>query len=307
MKPKYYVLRNEASHEGDGGGGASAAGVLETPAATPADPPAAVEVAPAYFNPDGSFGENWQLGLGDEFAPHAAALAPFKDVKALAKSYVHFRSTGPQYPGEHATPEDVTRFRAAAGVPIDGTATAYGVTLPDDATPLNREVMDRLAKVAHDSHVPAAGFQKIVMEYKALEEKARQEYADAEAAEAKAAQDALVGEWRGNYEPNKSIVRHLATTFATQAGVNPEDPGFQSLMDNPAFARVMLEVSKATSEDRITAPAGMGDLRAPQQVADAIMEGTDPTWGAKYTGGNREDKIAAAREVARLLTLAHSR
>ena len=228
-------------------------------------------------------------------------------MKALAKSYVHFRSTGPQYPGENASPEDVQRFRGVAGVPIEGTAAAYGVTLPDDATDLNREVMNRLAKAAHDAHVPAAGFQKIVMEYKAMEEKARQDYADAEAAEAKAAQDALIGEWRGNYEPNKSIVRHLATTFATQAGVNPEDAGFQSLLDNPAFARVMLEVSKATQEDRISAPAGMGDLRAPQQVADAIMEGTDPTWGAKYTKGNREEKVAAAREVARLIGLANSR
>jgi len=267
---------------------------------TPAETPA----APSYFNPDGSFGENWQLGLGDEFSPHAAALAPFKDVKSLAKSYVHFRSTGPAYPGEQSSPEDVQRFRAVAQVPIEGTAAAYGIALPDDATDLNRATMDRLAKAAHEAHVPAAGFQKIVMEYKAMEEAARQEYADGIAAEDKAAQDALVGEWRGNYEPNKSIVRHIATTFATQAGVDPESAAFQGMLDNPAFARVMLEVSKATQEDRISAPAGMGDLRAPQQVADSIMEGKDPTWGEKYVSGTREEKVAAAREVARLINLA---
>jgi hypothetical protein len=305
MKPTI-PLRNEAAELGDGGGGAAAVAAVPdaTATATATATTAAASAAPSYFNPDGSFGENWQLGLGDEFSPHAAALAPFKDVKSLAKSYVHFRSTGPAYPGEQSSPEDVQRFRAVAQVPIDGTAAAYGITLPDDATDLNRSTMDRLAKAAHEAHVPLAGFQKIVMEYKAMEQAAQQEYADALQAETKAAQDALVGEWRGNYEPNKSIVRHIATTFATQAGVDLESPAFQGMLDNPAFARVMLEVSKATQEDRIMAPAGMGDLRAPQQVADSIMEGKDPTWGEKYVSGNREEKVAAAREVARLLSLA---
>ena len=68
------------------------------PAATPAAP-AAAPSAPVHFNPDGTLGENWFTALGDEFAPSADALKPFKDVKSLAKSYLHFRKSGPAYPG----------------------------------------------------------------------------------------------------------------------------------------------------------------------------------------------------------------
>ena len=285
---KTRLLFNEATLEGgDGGGG------------TP--PPAPTPAPPAHFNPDGSFSESWTAALGDEFAPHADALKPFKDVKGLAKSYLHFRSTGPAYPGEGAQPEDVTRFRGLAQVPAEGTPTAYGITLPDTATDLDRSVMDRLAKVAHDGHLSAPGFQKVVAEYQKIQAEVAQAYQDEQAKASKAVQDDLIASWRGDFEANKSTVRHLATTLAGAAGIDPEDPSFASMVENPAFGKMMLEVSKLTKEDGIRTPIGMGDLRSPSQIAESIMEGTDPVWGRKYKEGTDDEKRAAYTEVSRLL------
>lgn len=275
----------------EGGEGGGAAVVTPTPA------------PPVHFNPDGSFSESWTAALGDEFSPHADALKPFKDVKGLAKSYLHFRSTGPAYPGEGAQAEDVTRFRGLAQVPAEGTPTAYGITLPDGASDLDKSVLDRLAKVAHEGHLSAPGFQKVVSEYQKIQAEVAQAYQDEQEKASKAAQDDLIASWRGDFEANKSTVRHLASTLASAAGINPEDPAFASMVENPAFGKMMLEVSKLTREDGIRTPAGMGDLRAPRQIADSIMDGSDPVWGKKYTDPNSSeaDRMAAYAEVNRLL------
>lgn len=292
MKTQFQRLFNEAAAEGGDQGGGSAAAI-----ATP--PP-----APVHFNPDGSFGETWTAALGDEFSPHADALKPFKDVKGLAKSYLHFRSTGPAYPGEGAQPEDVTRFRGLAQVPAEGTPTAYGITLPDTASDLDRSVMDRLAKVAHEGHLSAPGFQKVVSEYQKIQAEVAQAFQDEQTKAAKAVQDDLIASWRGDFEMNKSTVRHLASTLASAAGINSDDPSFASMVENSAFGKMMLEVSKLTREDGIRTPAGMGDLRSPAQIADSIMDGSDPIWGKKYKEGTDEEKRAAYEQVSRLLSKA---
>jgi hypothetical protein len=289
MKQRFQRLHNEADLDGgDGGGdGGGAAAATITP--------------PVHFNPDGSFSEGWTSGLGDEFSPHAEALKDFKDVKGLAKSYLHFRKTGPAYPGEASTPEEVSRYQALAQVPTEGSPTGYGVTLPEGASDLDREVLDRITAIAQKNHASAPAVRAMVAEYQTIQAEAAQAFADEAAKVQKAAQDDLVAAWRGDFEANKSTVRHLATTLASQAGINPDDPSFANMVSNPAFGKMMLEVSKLTREDGIRTPAGMGDLRSPRQVADSIMDGSDPVWGQKWKDGDHDERLAAYQEVARLL------
>jgi hypothetical protein len=245
------------------------------------------QAAPAYFNTDGSFGENWHAGLGDEFAPHAATLGRFKNVGDLAKSYVHLRSNGPAYPGENSTPDDITRFRALANVPE--TKEGYGLAKPEnlpEGVEWSPEAADAFLEVAHKFHIPAPAVKALAEYQLANQAKAAQAFADQQAAERKASEDALIGEWRGDFEANKSTVRHLTETLARQAGVPTDDPAIAQLADTPAFAKIMLQVSKLTAEDTIRPPAGLGDLRSPQQRAEAIMAGTDPEFGKLYLEGD---------------------
>lgn len=260
---------------------------------------------PAYFNADGSLGENWHAGLGDEFSPHAATLGRFKSVGDLAKSYMHLRANGPAYPGENATTDDIARFRQLAQVP--DTKEGY-LSLKPESIPEGLEWSEEKAagfyELAHKHHVPAPAVKAIIdFQLARLQEHQADEEARI-AAEQKASEDALVAEWRGNFEANKSTVRHLTETLARSAGIDTEDPGIQQLANNPAFARMMLQVSKLTSEDTIRPPAGLGDLRSPQQRADAIMDGTDPEWGKKYMEGTTEERQAAYKVVNQLLSQA---
>lgn len=270
------------------------------PVTPPADPPAAPQ-PPSLLNPDGSLAENWASILGDEFAPHADQLAQFKHVSGLAKSYVHLRSHGPAYPDEGAAPEDVTRFHALARVPVDGTLEAYGIQVPEAASPEDRKVYETLAKVAHENHLSGPGFAAVVKEYQRLQSEQIAEIQGRIDQARQAAKDELVTSWRGDFSQNASIVRHLTATLAGQVGVPPDSPHLAALADNPAFAKIMLEVSKLRAEDGIRTPAGFGDLRSPMEQANAIMDGTDPVWGKKYREGSDEERRAAYARVSDLL------
>lgn len=244
---------------------------------------------PVYFKPDGSFEKDWFLKLGDEFAPHHATLERFKSTADLAKSYIHLRTTGPAYPGPDSSPEDIARFRALAQVPesLDGYLAAKPAELPQGMD-WNDEAFAKASEIAHKNHIPAPAWKAIVEFQTGLAAEALQKAADEKAATLQKSQDALIGEWRGNYETNKSIVRHLTERLAESAGIPNTDPAVAELASTPAFARIMLQVSKLTAEDSVRTPAGFGDLRTPQQRADEIMTGKDPQWGEKYQNGDRQ-------------------
>ena len=270
------------------------------------DPPSAAVETPAAstpppaFNPDGSFGENWPSALGDEFAPHSAALSQFKNAKDLAKSYLHFRGTGPAYPGEQSQPEDISRFHALAKVPNEGTPTAYGFNLPEGLADSDKAMYDRIAAVAHKHHGSAPAVAAIVAEYQAMQSEVLKQEDERIANEQQAAQDALVSKWGGKFEENKSIARHMLGTLAASAGIPADDPSLSAILGNPALAQIAVEMGKLTSEDRTRLPAGFGDIRSPMQKANSIMDGSDPVWGKKYAEGTDEEKLAAYNEVVRL-------
>lgn len=272
-----------------------AAPVTTTPdagASTPTSTP------PSPFGQDGKLAENWYLSLGDEFAPHAETFKRFGSVADLAKSYAHLRSTGPGYPGENATTDEIARFRQLAKVP--NSPAEYGIQKPENLPPgmeWNEGFLNEMAAVAHKHHIPAPAFQSLVQAQLAHAQNHAQTTESTRNAEIKAAQDSLIAEWRGDYETNLATVRHLTSRYAERAGIPEDSPHLAALMNNPDFARIVHQVSTLTSEDGIRAPSGMGDLRTPGQIANDIMAGKDPEWGEKYQQGDR----SAMEHVSRLL------
>lgn len=260
-----------------------------TPAPTPAPAPTPTPTpapAPVHFNPDGTLGENWFTALGDEFAPSAADLQKFKDVRGLAKSYLHFKRNGPTYPGPDAAPEDVARFRQLAQVPEapEGYGLAKPAELPEGVD-WDDTAAAQIAAVAHQHHVPAAALQAIVGKQLELE---ANRVAQAKAAEAQAlqeAQNSLMQEFQSNYEPTIQKVRHLTDTLAGAAGIT-DAVAVGKLASDPAFVRIMNAVAARISEDGVRPPPGFNDLRSPRQKIDDIREGRDKEWSERYANGD---------------------
>lgn len=303
MKLKFQAL---FSAEPDlSGGGAPpatpAAPPLGTPpaAATPAPqaditPPA--DVTPPSIGPNGELSENWFLQLGDKFSTAGDDLGKHKNISTLIEERDYFRSKQIGLPGEEATPADVSAYRQRLGIPEAGTAEAYGLDL-EGVSDEEKASFDRIAAAFHGKHATGPqAFQAAIQEFKAIQAEEMLQWQDQQAKAQQESQQQLLTEWRGDFDANTSTVRHISSVLAGAAGIAPDDPAVQTLANTPAFAKIMLEVSKLTSEDGTRSPAGMHDLRSDQQRAAAIIDGTDPQWGQKYQEGD----IAAYNAVVAL-------
>jgi len=279
---------------------APAAPAAGTPPPDPAAPAPLVPPSPApAFSRD--LPENWFLAAGDAFAAEADTLSRFKTVDDLAKSYIHLRKTGPAFPGQAATPEEVERFRALAQVPP--SPDQYGIQKPadlpegltwDDAT------LGEFAKIAHANHVPAPAFKALVDSFTAAEAAKVQAMAQAEQqafAQAQAQIRAELGPTQADFETNAARINHTVAVLAEKAGIDPQDSSLAAIRSNPAMIRILHQVTKMTQEDPTRAPSGYGDLRGPREKAEDIMHGRDPEWSQRYKDGDR----AAADRVAKLL------
>lgn len=274
---------------------------VPSPAPAPDAPPPAPRIGA-----DGKLGENWFLDLGDEFSAHAADLGKHKDIRSLITELDYFRKNGVEYPGEGAPQQAIDRFRKIAGVPEtpDGyNLTAESLALPEGME-LDQELATAVASAAHKHHAPPAAVMAIAQEFNALLGKRTAEAAKAQAAAVKSAQDALVAEWQGDYQTNASTVRHLTTQFAQAAGIPADSPDVPALANNPTFARMMMQISKHISEDRITQPTGFGDLRSPAQKIADIKAGKDPVWSEKWHSKSEADRLAAYKHVESLMASA---
>lgn len=268
------------------------------PAAAGTTPPAPTPAATASTIPN-ELPPNWFLQFGDQFAQHAPTLERFKNVEDLTKSFLHFRTQGPAYPGADATPDAVEKFRALAQVPAD--PTGYALTKPDnlpEGLEWNAEAMTKIAAVAHANHVPAPAMQALVAAQMEMETARIQAQAQAEQTrieEARAEMIKTLGTGH-DFELNAGMINHMITTLADKAGIDPSSPGLAAIGTNPDALKLIFQVVKMTSEDPVRRPAGYSDLRTKAQRADDIASGKDPDWSARYQSGDPE----AVRLVASL-------
>jgi hypothetical protein len=271
-----------------------------TPSATPAPAPAPAApvetppAAPAAW--DGKLQENWFLGLGDEFAPHAKDLEKHKDIRSIITELNYFRKNGVEYPADGSPASAIERFRKVAGVPEDPTGyglTAEAMKLPEGMS-FDSELAAAVAEAAHRTHTPPAAVQAMAGVFNDILAKRSADAAHAEAKAKAEAKDALVKEWRSDFQHNASTVRHITEMIGQQAGIAADDPAIAEFISDvsakPGLAKLMLQVSKMVAEDRIVTPNGFGNIKSPaQQLAD-IDAGNDPTWSPLLKSSSAEDR-----------------
>lgn len=264
----------------------AAAGTTPPPATPAAAAAAAATTIPNELPP------NWFLQFGDQFAQHAPTLERFKTVEDLAKSFLHFRTQGPAYPGADATPDAVEKFRALAQVPAD--PTGYALAKPDnlpEGLEWNADAMAKIAQIAHANHVPAPAMQALVAAQMEMETARIQSQAQAEATriqEARAEMQKVLGTDPHEFQRNAGSINHMITTLADKAGIAPDSPGLAAIGTNPDALKLIYQVVKMTSEDPVRRPAGYSDLRTKAQRGHDIMSGKDPDWSSRYQSGDPE-------------------
>jgi len=280
----------------------------QTTTSTSTDSSAATQqtTTPPAFSPDGKLGDNWFLALGDEFAAHAKDLGKHKHISSILTELDYFRKNGAEYPSDTSPQTAVDRFRKIAGVPDspDGYGlTAEAMKLPEGMS-FDNELAAAVVQAAHRTHTPPAALNAVVGVFNEILAKRTADAAHEAQKAQEASKAALVAEWRGDFQANASTVRHITSKLAEQAGILPDDPAIAEFIGDisakPALAKLMLQVSKLTSEDRISTPAGFGDMRAPMQQIEDIKAGKDPTWSPLWNSKNEKDRLKAYEYVTAL-------
>ena len=166
---------------------------------------------------------SWRDTLPDDLKADKS-LESFKDVPALAKSYVETKKLvgskqAPTVPGAAASPEEVAAWRKALGVPD----TPEGYTPkqhPIMALPQwNKEAQGAFLKLAHEEHIPPKTLDRILGFYGDFVAAGLKD-TDRMAAEAKGE---LRSEWGVNYDAYIGAAKNGLTRLATALEVKPED------------------------------------------------------------------------------------
>lgn len=205
-----------------------------------------------------------------------------------------------------ATPEQVTEYRKAIGVPAEGTIEAYGIKAPDGykLSEVEKGALGDLAKLGVDKNVPAPIMKEVTDHFFRVQEANRQALNTLDANRQK--------EWQGELEQKlgkdfKPMVAAGEAFLNQRFADNPEAkaellnarlPGGGKLGDSPFFIELVIDNAlKHGFNDRIEANEleSSGRSLAEQQQEIEKLQFSD---SAKYNlpaTQQKLDKLIAAR------------
>lgn len=277
--------------------------------ATPTTPTAGTE--PAGTAPTGhdaaassntaSAPSDWRAAL-PEALREDPALASFKDVAALAKSYreaVKMIGGSIRIPGPNATPEEVAAFRAKLGVPE--SPEGYRMDAPPEVAPLlDGEVLDRFKQAAHRLGVPATAVEGLWRWY--LGELRAQQRGVAQMTKQVAAQ--LREEWGDAlFERNVALAQRTVREFGGEELIEFLDA--TGLGNHPGLVKLFARVGHLLAEDGHV-PGDVEGIVTPeaarQRIAEIMSNPEHPYHRKNYGKPGHEEAVA---EVSRLFQLAY--
>ena len=276
--------------EGDSGGnptgGAGGAGdppslISPTPSAV-GDPQSSGTPPPTdspWIGADGAFADKWTDKLPADMEGRDS-LARFKTVADLAKSYRNMETlVGKKtlIPTEKSTPEEVSAYRKALGIPEN--VEDYKIkpeTLPDGVG-WNDENGKTFAKIALENNVPPAAMKKIVAEYGKMRVAEMQAMAEEFDARKVAGADSLRKTWGADFEKNLAVAQQAAKL----AGVNAESFGF----GDPEVVKGFVRLASQLSDDKLVSGGGSPQAGGKGRATDIMTNKSNPLY-EKYQNGD---------------------
>ena len=249
-----------------------------TPAAeTPAQP------STGWVNPDGTFGDKWLDALPEDVKDYKDTLAKYKSVPDMAKALANANALiGKKLgvPNEKSSPEEVSAFRRAMGVPESLEEYKFAPDALPEGMTWSDEFAKPFAEVAHKHNIPPGAMKELANQFANYE---RHKFEAIQATYEKQRTEAvqtLQKEWGGEF--NKNI--GLAKQAAKMAGVDANSHGFS----DPEVVRGFVRMAHMMSEDRVGRSMGGTEFLTGAARAKDIMSNPENAWHKRYMEGDRE-------------------
>lgn len=223
-------------------------------------------------------------------------LTKFKDVEALAQSYVNlekFAGGALRVPGEKATPEEVASFREKLGVPK--TPAEYGVEVKvPEGMPWDKEAEQGFIKTAHGLGLTKSQVQGVLDYYVGSVQAGLDGAAQQRAATVDEALATMRQEWGGLASRNLALVQRVVAEFGdddTKGWLERSGVG-----NDPQFLRFVARLAGPLVEDNLISGENLGVSRTDAQAEIKKLMGTK-----EYLKGDKQ----IIERIRELTPLAH--
>lgn len=164
--------------------------------------------------------------------------------------------------GKNATAEEVKAYREAHGIPDKPEAYDLGKDLKiDDA---DQPLVDLLKKVGHASNQTPDQVKSTVKALKAVQQQMQEQRDLADTQLKQTCDDALRGEWGGEFRRNVNLIHGLLDLTGGGSGMreavlDARMPDGRRLGDTPEAMRLLLNVALVQNPAGIVVPGGNGE------------------------------------------------
>lgn len=267
-----------------------------TPNAAPNPTPAQTPNFASFLGEGNTFKPGWTKALD---APES--LEKFTSPTALIKSYASLeKMLGNQnkvaIPGENATPEEVSAFRKAIGVP--DKVDAYELKAPEGyKATLDEAALGEFKKAALEVGMTPKQLEKMAGLYFQTEQAAMEKFTQQIETARAAAAEGLKKEWGVNTDKELA----LAKVGAEKLGLSElmKDPAYG---DNPTIIKAMNKVAKMLGEEQAAGARGTSHATTNPQAEINRIRGDK---NHPYNVRNHPDHAAAVRQMSELYAVLH--
>jgi len=223
------------------------------------------------INPDGTFTQDaHKWGVPEQWKSPGAIIDSYKNLQKMKGA-----------PGEEATPEQLSAYRQANGIPEVVNLESYGVQLSDEMKEIvPEETLGEILKVANESahlgHTPMVN--AMVSKYAEITEGIERQLAEQTVEEQKAALEASKQTLHSdpNFQGDKMTAAIQTATNGLNSslealGEDPNSDAAKEVARNPLMVRILHYFASKMGQDSTNLGNPVADLRSGEEQADDII------------------------------------
>jgi hypothetical protein len=164
--------------------------------------------------------------------------------------------------GKNPTPEQLTEYRAARGIPE--TADKYDLGADVKITEAEKPLVGKLLEAAHGTNQTPEQVKATLKTWRELERVAADDRAQKDEARKTESEDALRTEWGADYRKNLNLINGLLDGTASQGLkdtlLEARLPDGTRFGDSPEVMRLLVSLALVQNPTGVIVPGGNGDL-----------------------------------------------